>query len=372
MAESRKSSLGDSLITMITSELQLEALKDKILSFNLLTIKNYCFLSDQMIRDVNHPFPWSQDFHIYEKISNSNWQHILVHESFSTPCVYLVTAHGSDMTNDLMKFKKIIHPKSIVCLWHFDNHISHLNNFKSSIISDLLFISHNLGVDNYLINCFSPIVTHIPACCCQFSKSEIISFSNSYINNKRINKCLFNYVLYEGAYRTSLLNEYSMHISDISEFLLMPSNDRSRYSNLSKLQKFSEWAAYKCSVMLPISNDLSTRFFDSLATGQIPIVPENIYDLDLIMPRYTQDLLGIVRIPNLEIPSVSSGISLALQNFDKLGTAGIVNRINYVTGSGLLQNRIFQMLSAVDSLLCGDLKFTLGESSNKVGVFIFK
>ncbi len=133
-----------------------------------------------------------------------------------------------------------------------------------------------------------------------------------------------------------------------ADVFLMPPEDRSRYSQKSKVEKFQEWNAYKTTLILPVDQDLSTRVFDAILAGQVPIIPEMVLDLDKAIPPEMQQKLGIVRIPNdFSILALRRAWRQAIHNFDQAGVSGIMFRQHYILHNHMLRHRVYAMLQAI-------------------------
>ena len=191
-----------------------------------------------------------------------------------------------------------------------------------------------------------------------------------YASLPRSDKGLFNYVIYENAPRAALMRGLSETLADVAEFKLMPSHDRTRYWMQSREARFVEWASYKCCVIVPLVADLSTRVFDALATGQIPIVPRDVKDLDIVIPPATQEALGIVRIENLDSQNVRAGISQAISNFDRDAHSGVLARLNYVLGQAMTGHRIQAMLQHIEAIYQHKNKLVFGRGANGIGAYV--
>jgi hypothetical protein len=247
--------------------------------------------------------------------------------------------------------------------------VGYEGNYRSALACDFNFISHNAGVPGYLYNPVSPLVGHIPACTTQFGLNEIITERKLSLQQERIAKGLFNYVTYEQAPRTTVIAQLSHDLPDVADFKLMPSGERTRYWQMSRSKRFMEWAAYKCSVIVPLNKDLSTRVFDALATGQIPVVPEEVQDLDMLLPRATQLAMGIVRIPDLSSAHVRAGIAQAIQNFDAAGPEGVVARSDYVLQQGHLVHRVQSILDACAHIASGHITLSFGRGQQGIAAY---
>ncbi len=255
----------------------------------------------------------------------------------------LMTAHGDDLSNLIAELKKI-NSKLIIAVWFFDNHLGYLNNFRTAILADIYFPSHDYCKD-YLLNPFSIQGKHYPACQAQWVSGEL-EFENIARNQIRKNNLLLNYVDYKFSWRSNLLNELRKKSSDI-DFKVMPPNDRDRYFTLSPKEKYREWCSYKSTLILPVEKDLSTRVFDALFAGQVLIVPTLLDDFDQVIPKEYQNLLGIIRIKDLNYDTIKLAVKKAIEIFDTRGEEGIMKRFYFVYQNHMLVNRVKDILHEI-------------------------
>jgi len=300
------------------------------------------------------------------QVVGSEWTLLNLNEARGQDVIVILTTHASDMTPELWAFRQSIGSESVLCGWHFDNHLSQIDNIKNSLAIDFGFPSHSYAVTDYLYNPVSPVVDHVPLCSCQFSRAETIEWIYDSLPIPRQDKAVFNYVLYDFSPRTKPLLELSQQISDVADFKLMPASDRSRYKSLSRRERFSEWAYYKSSVIMPMTHDLSTRFFDSLATGQVPIVPSWLVDLDQYLPSEELLRLGVVRVDSYDPSVLRKAIRTANQRFDADGIDGILYRARYALTSGSLGARIKQILENIERI--GQNVYQLYVDANSIKV----
>lgn len=356
---------------MLWPEIRQEELKRKIKHLFDLPDRSYCYLHSTKLNSElpkslsENPFAFEDCNHIV----GPSWKQIDIKNSYQKPCLYIITAHGSDISDLVWKIRAQSHVDSVFCLWFWDNHVAYDANFKCTLASDLNFISHNIGVPSYLVNPVSSVVAHIPACSAQFGKNELLDIIEIFNPSDRSEKCLFNYVIYDNAPRSELIKKMSLTLHDVGDFKLMPSNDRTRYWELPREKRLQEWAEYKCCVIFPLVQDLSTRVFDALGTGQIPIIPNNVFDLDVVIPVKKQIELGIVRISNFNDSSIRDAISIAVNNFNDQGVEGVRNRLIYVAENHLLGHRIKEIISTIKHKIDTDTMPKFGIANNNIGVF---
>src|SRR5207248_1934622 len=89
--------------------------------------------------------------------------------------------------------------------------------------------------------------------------------------------------------------------------------------------RLAEWCSYKTSLIVPLKRDLSSRIFNVLLTGQIPLMPRDVPDLDRVIPPELQARLPILRFGDT-VDSVVSAHDAALEAFDRDGLEGGLRR----------------------------------------------
>lgn len=278
------------------------------------------------------------------------------------PDVVIVTAHSNDLQQRLWDIRQKYGTDPVIVVWLWDNHTSYLYNKATVLAADLVMPCHSDPVD-YLFNPASAVSSHVPLCCAQWSHAEATRLFARYGHHERKSRLLVNYVKYDYATeRNAVIEEIRATMPD-ADVLTMPSNDRSRYFSGSSDRRFEEWAQYKATIILPVTQDLSTRFFDALLAGQIPIVPSCISDLDLVCPPETQDALGIVRIDSYEIGGIQAATREALKRFDAMGPEGVLARHHHVLEHHMLVNRVTAILHTVYMNATGELAVEFGNGN---------
>lgn len=266
------------------------------------------------------------------------------HIDWSLIDLLILPAHGSDVSQRIIDLR-LKNPNMLIALWLWDNHLAQVNNLKSVWMSDIYFPSH-LSEADYLLNVQAPFGLHVPACTAQWSIAEASECMKEFISLPRSNELLLNYVDYKFAWRSEVLARLRAELPGVAA-LVMPSNDRGRYFAKSGRERLLEWASHKSTVILPVMRDLSTRFFDSLLAGLVPIVPRLVADFDQVIPPEDQQRLGIVRVDDLETATVAKAVEVANALFDAMGEEGVQRRVDYVLGRHMFSHRIHSLLTAI-------------------------
>ena len=259
--------------------------------------------------------------------------------------VVILTAHGSDLSVPIWNLRRKLPQEAIIAVWFWDNHLAQLPNLKTALAADVLFPSHAY-IAHYLFNPVSVVAGSSAACSAQWTADEAREIIASCAGTARIHKALVNYVDYEFSWRSALLRELAASCGN-AHVLLMPAQDRSRYFRKTRRERLLEWLRYKATVILPVDKDLSTRVFDALLAGQIPVVPSIIRDFDRVIPPQVQRELGIVRVDDLVLSTIRPAIDEALRRFDEMGTEGVERRQQFALRNHMLPNRMAEMMNTL-------------------------
>jgi hypothetical protein len=266
----------------------------------------------------------------------------------------ICTAHGSDLAPQLWSAHQQLGAQCMVATWFWDNHTRPLSNLRTALASDFVFASHAYAAAG-LLNPVAPYGAHVAACSAQWTREQAMGGFEAAATRPRSDRLLVNYVAYPFASRTPLLQ--ALHAANAPELdvLLMQPDDRSRYFSLSPAERFAEWAQHKAALILPIDKDLSTRLFDALLCGQVPVlVRDSVADLNQVITPADQQTLGFVQIDAADVPSIRAGAVLAAKRWDERGLAGARRRHEYVLGAHMLTSRIEVILKCLWALGTGE------------------
>lgn len=293
----------------------------------------------------------------FSRLAQPPFVHLAGEENLSQAKVLIATATGADMSQSLRELRRRAHPDAFIALWFWDNHVAHVANLRSALAADLLFPSHAYDCA-YLTNPVSAIGPHVPLCSAQWTADEAARLYAELGSRPRKEKLLVNYVDYPWAWRSALLRTLAAQAPE-AEVLSMPPDSRERYFAKSSAERFREWTDYKCTIMLPVDKDLSTRFFDALLAGLVPVVPRLVEDFDAVVPPADQEQLGIVRIDNLDVATIRRAAREAADRFDRMGPAVAQARHRYALENHLLAHRVHVMLNVIRSLATGDARLAV-------------
>lgn len=284
--------------------------------------------------------------------------------------IVITSAHGGENEpNMLWELRRLFGHQTLIASWLWDNHVAHIANLQTALASDIVFASHAYEAA-YLHTPASLVGPHIPLCCAQWTQKQAAEFFAESRSRERRHKLLVNYLVQAPAsqLRRRVLEEYRNGLEEADVFL-MTKEERARYFDLSRRERFLDWASYKATVIVPMGRDLSTRVFDALLTGEIIVVPDIIDDFDAVIPSGDHERLGIVRTPSLELTDVREAARRALELFDAMGESGIRARHEYALEHHMLVNRVEQMLYAIWLLVDG--QFSVESAQAHYGMALY-
>jgi hypothetical protein len=263
----------------------------------------------------------------------------LVEDKNAEADVALFTQHGLDVAPAIWAWRQA-HPGRLVLLWAWDNHLGPLFNLHSALSADIVFPSHAYAASN-LLNPIALLGPHLPPCCAQWQ-------GDWQEPPARKNRLMAHYVDYPWAQRSKLLGELASE-SDWADVRRMAPEDKRAYFGQTPQQRLQEWLEHKVSLIVPVDRDLSTRFFDALYAGQVPLLAGDLPDLDAVTSIEERQRLGVVHVQDMSLEAVQEGYRQALSLFDAMGDAGVQARHRHAVRHHMLNQRIASALGcAVD------------------------
>jgi len=219
-------------------------------------------------------------------------------------------------------------------LW--DNHHHPIDNLRASLVADVVFVAH--WEQRQYVNhpCVLPGV-HMPLCTRQWSPQLIVEQYPNGLPTDRSDEIYGGYGNYGwAAQRNEFIQQFARRHPKHSIYLV----DLDDYWRQSTSMRLQQWMNHKVHLVVPVANDLSTRVFEALVTGQIPLVPDDIPDLDRAVPTNLQDSLPILRYRAFSIESAHEAYRAALARFAADGSIGVQRRFEFVRNYHSLNARI--------------------------------
>jgi hypothetical protein len=253
----------------------------------------------------------------------------------------------------------------VLVAWAWDNHHHEFENLCHCSLADIVVPAHSFCADNlksptYILGNSVPLGTG------QWSRRFAESQLLSDLDKSRSNSLSGGYIIWEDSARYEHLRKLKREVPG-NELVLTEGADRKNYFSQSPAERFQSWSSYKVSIQIPYSGDLSLRVFDSLLTGQIPIVPSDCHDLDLVVPEEIQEQLPIIRVDDLSPSTIEAAADRGIEEFDRLGNSGVLDRHVFARENHHVASRIQQIVRNTADL-AKNLNVEIRANKNGVGL----
>lgn len=273
-------------------------------------------------------------------------------DAFAAQDTLVICAGGLDAGQiEAVRAIKAAGPRCTVAAWHFDNHHCYLWNALLAAAVDLSFPAHATP-RAYLARwardrrC-GPIV---PLCVTQWPRPVLEALYADCRDEPRADALTGHFAYFPIARKRNLLIDEARRRWPEAELTLGFGFQRD-YHAQSARDRFLSWRRYKTSVALPVAGDLSNRFFDALASGQVPIVPRDGLDFDRVIPPAEQERLPVVRLEAYSLEALRAAHASAIAAFDRGGEAQAAERHRFALAHHMLADRIRDIVTAAKQLL---------------------
>jgi hypothetical protein len=280
-------------------------------------------------------------------------------ESIAPGTLVILTGHTNNAEPDVLRAIKAQRPDCVAVVWLFDNHLRYLANALTASSADLCFPSHPMPMDYLSHVAPGRIGPTIPLATAQWSRPQLTGFWQRFEKEARSDALTGHYTFYALAHRRNALLAQAIEEWPQAELSL---RDDWSYHRQSPENRFLQWRRFKTSLCLPVANDLSNRFFDALATGQVPIVASDILDLDRVIPSDLQTSLPIIRLQDYTVDALREAHERAIAAFDREGSEGAERRHRLILGNHMLANRI--------RVLVDQSAHAIGLAKSRLGAFV--
>jgi hypothetical protein len=221
-------------------------------------------------------------------------------------------------------------------VWLWDNHHHHILNLRTAVLADIVFLSH-WHRRHYLNH---PLVLpgpHIALHSRQWSPALIDRLYPEGLPAERQDGLFggfgrYQWVPQRNEFIEQLAAQTSRHaltLGDVEAYLRLPAPERLR-----------RWVEHKVQLVVPIEGDVSNRVFEALMTGQIPLVPTDVVDLDRVVAPDLQAALPILRYQPYSVAGAQVVWREGVRRFDAEGTAGVARRHRYARDHHSLSARL--------------------------------
>ena len=242
---------------------------------------------------------------------------------------------------------------SVIVGWGWDNHHSRKRNLQIVPMTDLFLPAHSYCAP-YLMSPHSILGGHMPLGTYQWSRKAAASLFAQHRDRPRDNALQGGYVAWNIKQERADFVRQLIEGLDGHALRLLGGNGRSRYFAQTPEDRWLDWATHKAGLILPFQKDLSTRFFDSLMTGQVPIVPDWCADFAKVIDDATAASLPVVRLAEESVPAVKRAWAEAVARYDEDGVAGAERRHHYALENHHLIHRLAPICLQVRALAAPD------------------
>jgi hypothetical protein len=221
----------------------------------------------------------------FKKITEQQFLDLTANESqarkiLEGSLVILTNNNVAKITPGTMAERIGLLPNTLFVIHDFDNHHWHEHSMQCALLADVYVPAHL--TDYSILSRINPtLVAPIPSGSTQWTKDFLRRYFAEAFGNKRYPSPLgMHYHYPKFRYRNSVLSTLSSKIASVGwvskDFHLKSAHERWR-----------EWISYPLHWVVPVFNDLPLRFFDSLISGGMPLVPTSL-----------KPYLSILKIPN--------------------------------------------------------------------------
>lgn len=255
---------------------------------------------------------------------------------------------------------------TVIVGWGWDNHHSRKRNLQIAPMTDLFLPAHSYCAP-YLMSPHSILGGHMPLGSYQWSRQTASALFARHRDWPRDDALHGGFVAWKitperAAFVRKLRQDLSGHA-----LRLLDGNDRQDYFSQGPEERWLDWATHKVGLILPFHKDLSTRFFDSLLTGQVPIVPAWCVDFESVIDEATAKSLPVVRLAEESVPAVKQAWAEAVARYDADGPAGAERRHRYALENHHLIHRLAPICREVRALAARDARIEIRTGMGAVG-----
>jgi hypothetical protein len=167
---------------------------------------------------------------------------------------------------------------SLVIGWFWDNHHNHHEHMLLAKELDICIPAHHYGSE-FLRFANIKTTSPMPLCCTQWSANTLqVILDKLPLENANKTPIIFGRFTFwdVGARRNDLVQAYGLGTIDPVIQLVLEHNEDYAYFHMSSIDRFCEWRKSLFSLCIPVRSDLPLRFFDAMATGNIPLVDTQV------------------------------------------------------------------------------------------------
>lgn len=227
-----------------------------------------------------------------------------------------------------------------VVTWTFDNHHAEARTLAANNLADAVIPAHRFAAA-YMKTPSTVLGRHVPLGTSQWGRQRAAQMFRTYSGFARDDALHGTFLNHPtiGSHRAAFVRELQGALTNHALTVIDPGDDF-RYFGANPAIRWLDWARHKTELVMPVNNDLPIRLFDSLLTGQVPIVPIWVSDLDSVFSPEVQQELPIIRVAERSAGAIQAAQSAAVLAYDKDGSVGAERRHLFALRHHHVVNRI--------------------------------
>lgn len=246
-----------------------------------------------------------------------------------------------DAASRVHQLRMQIPEASVIALWLLGND-DPVANFRTIALADLVFPCGFDEADS-LTNPVAVIAGPVPDCCTRWTHEEAGRLFREFG---------------QAANRRPLLDGEDGIREEPCEGRESESGDQ-----------FARLCSAKAVIIQWAPERITPDFFDALLAGMVPIVPEDVAELDRLISPETQKALGIVKARNAA-GGLGAAVDEAIAHFDAGGIEGAAIRHRYVMEHHMLANRVTGILHTVWMLGSGKAAVAVRSVASSAALYV--
>ena len=80
---------------------------------------------------------------VFAPFVESDIEYVPISDGLTDTDIVIISCHGSDFSPHIWRLRQNWPRNTLLAVWLWDNHLAHLNNFKTALTADIVFPSHN-------------------------------------------------------------------------------------------------------------------------------------------------------------------------------------------------------------------------------------
>lgn len=240
-------------------------------------------------------------------------------------------------------------------IWLIDHHHEFEQSLRLAFEFDFYVHAHPTRVD-YLRSAARNCLGLLPCCFGQWEPLDVEEFAAKYMVGPRVDALYGGFRGYNDAFSREAFLRTAIERIPGNNLFIIPydePNESHRYFSKTGEEQFEEWCRHKTSAVLAVNEDVPIRLFDALATGQIPIISDDVQSLEVIVPPADQLALPVLRYRAGDVDDLGRAHREAVRLFNAGGEAGAWRRHRYAVAQHSYVARLRTLAEMLEVKIAG-------------------